>query len=261
MRARTTDPMKTMKTMKTSLLLLAALALPLFSACEGSAAGAGSEERGYATGQVVDTRGNPIAGAKILLDNTVFYASYINGATGGDGTYRIRVQPGAWRAHATFRKPYNGRTYHLELYPDSVDSFDDTGAVRNFTWKLEGRDPDNEYGYYGGLVKVFTDFGFYEGMEDIELTLVPDGPLIDGSEGRTLVLRLEDHYWVQRAYLEDIPIGRYTITATLRSAEGTRALRIQDWHAKGDFKPGLRFDFIPDSTSSPGATAAIVIGY
>src|SRR5690606_15365507 len=128
-------------------------------------------------------------------------------------------------------------------------------AVRNFTWKLEGRGPDNEYGYYGGLVKVFTDFGFYEDMEDIELTLVPDGPLIDGSEGRTLVLRLEDHYWVQRAYLEDIPIGRYTITATLRSAEGTRALRIQDWHAKGDFKPGLRFDFIPDSTSSPGATA------
>src|SRR3546814_11710318 len=66
-------------------------------------------------------------------------------------------------------------------------------------------------------------------MEDVELTLTPSGPLIDGSEGKTLVLRQGDHYWVQFGYLEDIPIGRYTVTAILKNKDGPRPLRIQDW--------------------------------
>lgn len=253
-----TDMTKT----RTSIALLAALMLPMLSACEGSgAADTAREESGYATGKVVDTQGNPIAGAKILLDNTVFYASYINGSTGEDGTYRIKAQPGAWRAYASFKKDYNGKTYSLDLHPDTIDSFDDTGAVRNFTWKLEGRKPENDYGYYGGLVKVFTDTGFYEDMEDVELTLTPSGPLVDGSQGKTLVLRQGGHYWVQYGYLEDVPIGRYTVTAILKNEEGPRPLRIQDWHTEDEFKPELQFDFIPESNGSTGASASIVVGY
>ena len=247
---------------KTPMALLVALLLPMLPGCEGNGGTAQARtESGYATGKVVDTHGNPLPGARILLDNTVFYASYIDGSTKDDGSYRIKVQPGAWRAYASFRKTYNGWTYSLQLHPDNIDSFDDTGAVRNFTWRLEGREPENEYGYYGGLVKVFTDYGFYEDMQDVELTLAPDGPLIDGSEGRTLVLRLGDHYWTRPDYLEDIPIGRYTVTATLENAEGSRALRIRDWQAEGEFKPRHQFDFIPESGGSPGATASIVIGY
>lgn len=246
---------------KTSMVFLAALLLPLLPGCEGSGgAEAASAEGGYATGKVVDTRGNPIAGAKILLDNTVFYASYINGSTKEDGTYRLKAQPGAWRAYASFKTTYNGKTYNLELHPDNTDSFDHTGAVRNFTWKLEGREPENEYGYYGGLVKVFAGSGFYD-MDDVELALAPVGPLIDGSEGKTLVLRQGDHYWVQPGYLEDIPIGRYTVTATLKNEDGARPLRIQDWHTEGEFAPELQFDFIPESSGSTGATASIVVGH
>ena len=247
---------------KTSVAFLAALLLPLLAACEGNGDSAVVRtEGGYATGKVVDTRGNPIPGARILLDNTVFYASYINGSTKEDGTYRIKAQPGAWRAYASFKKTYNGNTYSLQLHPDTIDSFDDTGAVRNFTWKLEGREPENEYGYYGGLVKVFTDHGFYEDMDDVELTLTPRGPLIDGSVGKTLVLRQGDHYWVQYGYLQDIPIGRYTVTATLKNEDGARPLRIQDEHAEGDFASELQFDFIPEPGGSPGATASIAIGH
>ena len=150
-----------MTTMKLYLPLLAALALPALTAC-GTDAPAARQETGYATGLVMDTNGKPVAGARILLDNTVFYASYINGSTGADGTYRLKVQPGAWRAYATIQKEYNGRTYSLDLHPDSADSFDDSGAVRNFTWKLEGRKPDNNWGYYGGLVKVFDETRFHE---------------------------------------------------------------------------------------------------
>lgn len=244
----------------TAPFLLAALALVALSACEADRVDASRPAGGYATGTVVDTRGNPIAGAKILLDNTVFYASYINGSTADDGTYRLKVQPGAWRAYASIKKDFNGRTYLLDLHPDSIDSFDDTGAVRNFVWKLEGRKPDNDWGYYGGLVKVFNETGFYE-MEDVEITLAPDGPLIDGSTGRTLVLRSGDNYWRQLAYLEDIPIGRYAVTAALVDGDARRLLKLRDGDAEGNPAAELQLDFTPDTSGSPGATASIAIGY
>ena len=244
----------------TAPALLAALILATLSACNADRGDASRPESGYATGTVVDTRGDPIAGAKILLDNTVFHASYINGSTADDGTYRLKVQPGAWRAYASIKRDYNGRTYALELHPDSVDSFDDGGAVRNFTWTLEGRKPDSEWGYYGGLVKVFNETGFYE-MENVEITLAPDGPLIDGSEGSTLVLRSGDNYWRQLAYLEDIPIGRYAVTAALVDGDARQPLKLRDWDAKGDPAAALQLDFTPDTSGSPGATASIAIGY
>lgn len=242
----------------TAAALLATLAM--LSACEVDRVDSSRPASGYATGTVVDTRGNPIAGAKILLDNTVFYASYINGSTAEDGTYRLKVQPGAWRAYASFHKEYNGRTYSLELHPDSIDSFDDDGAVRNFVWKLEGRKPDNDWGYYGGLVKVFNETGFYE-MPDVEITLVPDGPLIDGSQGSTLVLRPGDNYWRQLEYLEDIPIGRYAVTAVFMDGDARRPLKLRDGDAEVPLAGEMQLDFTPDSSGSPGATASIAIGY
>ncbi len=247
---------------KPTTVLLAALVSLGLSACELRAGNATPKaEAGYATGVVLDTQGKPIAGAKILLDNSVFYNSYIHGSTQEDGTYRIKAQPGAWRAYASFKKTYNGKTYSLDLHPDTIDSFDDTGAVRNFVWKLEGREPENEYNYYGGLVTIFQDTDFHDDMEDVELTLTPSGPLIDGSEGKTLVLRQGGHYWVQFGYLQDIPIGRYTVTAILKGEDGPRPLRIQDWHTDGDFKSELQLDFIPEPSGSTKSSVSIVIGH
>jgi len=246
---------------KTTMTLLASLLLSGLSACEGHAGkDAIAPEKGYATGRAVDTQGNPIAGAKILLDNSVFYASYIDGTTREDGSYRIRVQPGAWKADASFRKTYNGRTYVLELDPDNDDSFNEDGVVRDFTWKLEGRTPGNEYGYYGGFIQLSPAIGFYEDLEAIELTLTPHGPLIDGSQGKTLRLRVGDHYWVDRYQIEDVPIGRYRVTATLQGDDGPRPLKIQDWHAKGDFEPEFQLDFLPRSGNVLRISASIVIG-
>lgn len=252
----------TMNKPKKSIAVLACLMLWGLSACEKSEATDSAEPRaGYATGTVVDTQGKPIAGAKILLDNSVFYNSYIHGSTGEDGTYRIKAQPGAWMAEASFKKTYNGQTYELELYPDKSDSFDDEGAVRNFTWKLEGRTPLNEYGYYGGLIQLDTDLGFYEDLENIELTLTPIGPLIDGSPGKTLRLRLEDHYWVQAGLIEDVPIGRYKVTAVLTNDDGSRPLRIQDRHTRGDFQREFQLDFMPKSGNRLRNSTAIIVGY
>ena len=78
----------------TTKALLASLILATLSACDADRGDASRPESGYATGTVVDTLGNPIAGAKILLDNTVFYASHVSGSTADDGTYRLKVHPG-----------------------------------------------------------------------------------------------------------------------------------------------------------------------
>ena len=209
-------------------------------ACDGSGGSGGSvpattAQDGHATGRVVDTQGRPIVGARVHLDNTVFHSSHMQATTGEDGRYRLKMQPGAWQASAKFSRQYNGRTYELELHPENGDSFDDDGAVRNFSWKLEGRSPLNEYRYYGGF---------------------------DGSEGKVLRLRFGGPRWVQYGHIEDIPIGRYRVTATLDSEAGPRPLRIQDRHAQGGFEREFVLDFIPESgVAARENSAAIVIGY
>src|SRR3546814_12121572 len=79
---------------KQSLVLLAGLALTGLVACEGhgTAVAATSLETGYAPALVVDPRRKPIPGAKILLDNPVLYASYIDGPTPQNGTYPTTAQ-------------------------------------------------------------------------------------------------------------------------------------------------------------------------
>lgn len=240
----------------------AGLALSALPACDGGqAAGTAAPEAGYATGRVVDTRGDPIPRARVYLDNTLFTNSFIESFTGEDGGYRVQVYPGAWRASATFRKDYNGRTYTLRLRPDATDPFDHEGAVRNFTWQLEGRWPDNDAGFYGGTIHVSSEVHFQGDMADVELLLTPDGPLIDGSPGTPLRLRLDDHYWRNLFQVEDIPIGRYVVTATLRNDDGnTRPLTVRNWHGKHEPAPEFRLDFLPEHGSTPGASAALVIG-
>lgn len=236
------------------------IAAGLVACTAQSASDAAPEPRqGHATGRVVDTRGNPVPGAKILLENTVFHSSSVSGSTGPDGRYRLKVYPGAWQAWGTLTTEYHGKTYRLDLHPENPDSMDENGGVRDFTWKLEGRDPRKDHAHYGGQVAVFGDYHFYD-MEDVELTLEPDGPLIDGSEGRTLVLRPDDHHWSQLDFLRDIPIGRYVVTARLLEDGGTRPLRIRDRDGRHEATERFRLEFEPEGGSSTGAVAAIVIG-
>lgn len=224
-------------------------------------------EKGYATGKVTDTKGDPIAGAEVLLDNAVYHNSYLTGTTNENGTYKIRVEPGAWNTYASFKKEYNGRVYPIELHPDDFHPINEEGAVRNFTWKLEGRYND-DYSFYGGYIGYTYNVGlendeFYENVENIKLTLTPSGPLIDGSEGQTLHLEYGDHYWVEEGKIEDIPIGRYIVTAVLETESGSQPLRIQNWHTQGAFETELQLDFLPadDVDAIRGNSAQITIGY
>lgn len=222
---------------------------------------AGGAEKGYATGKVVDGTGTAIDGAKVVLDNTVFYASYIHGSTNEEGIYKIAVQQGSWQTFAYIDKIYNGQTYTMELFPDKIDSFTEEGGVRNFIWKLEGRMPWEAESYCGGTVELTQDFGFYEDEKDIELTLTPSGPLIDGTTGRTLTLRYGEEKWKHRSNLEDIPIGRYKVTAKLKKNGTSVPLKIDDWYNRDGLESDFRLDFIPKPNHGINNSASIVIGY
>ncbi|MFC4637849.1 carboxypeptidase regulatory-like domain-containing protein [Deinococcus hohokamensis] len=161
-------------------------------------------------GVVVNAQGEPLAGVEVWADNTLYYNMNALGVTDSKGHYRIelpREQLGTWRAGGRFLRTYHGETYDLGLVVDDEAPFQaEDGAVRNFTLLTSGPRPDG--GAYGGTVWAYGNYsnGNFQN-KDVELTLTPDGPLLDGSAG-TVLKRFLDGSTVR-----DVPIGRYTVTA------------------------------------------------
>ena len=80
--------------------------------------------------------------------------------------------------------------------------------------------------YYGGLVEVYGDMvnEFFD-TDQIELTLEPAKPLIDGSAGQKLVRKLTGGLIGQT---EDVAIGRYRVTARYLPTGQTLQLRLRN---------------------------------
>ncbi len=214
--------------------------------------GASGPAKGYATGKVTDSKGNAIPGAKILLDNTVLYDAYINGSTDKNGIYKIKMPTGSygiWRAYASIRKEYNGRTYTLDLHPDNIISFNEEGAVCNFTWKVSGKAPDNDHSYYGGLITIGAGINSQiKGNENITLVLEPDGPLIDGSAGEMLYYKYGSENWNSKTNgILDVPIGRYKALAIYTYEGKDYLLYLKNRETDEDYKDIITFDFMPES--------------
>ena len=193
----------------------------------------------------------PLAGATVIADNTLFYDSNALAVSDSDGHYAIDVSrpAGTWLGTAQVTRSYNGKRYVLDLDPDSVDAFaGNAGAVRNFTWKLTGERRDG-LGTYGMSVIYYFD-GFedpqYPGQfldtDHVELTLEPAGSLVDGSVGSTIVrhgVRTADGPAVQ-----DVPIGRYTITARYLAPDLPARPLLLRVRNTGDYVPALTTDFV-----------------
>jgi Carboxypeptidase regulatory-like domain len=246
------------RSLRVSCSVAGAVALVVLSACEGGQASSPSGEgdepgndagvekdgstpaSGYvAAGSVVDTQGRPLSGVEIVVDNQLLENANETAQTGSDGRYRIELPQTAatWHVTATHSVEYHGTTYSFPLHPSDDSAFaGNTGGVRNFAWKLKGKRPDD--GFYGAFVVGYNDLGdFSFALEDVELTLVPDGPLVDGSEGSTITGPLVSTG--DGNALVDIPLGRYAITA---KADGDPLLiRILDSGAP--FEQSLTSDF------------------
>ena len=202
----------------------------------GGNAGGAPSTAGVVTGTVFDTRGRPLAGVKVIADNTFFYNTNAVGITDAQGRYKIDVGGvvGTWHMTAHLTREYNGQAFDLYLHPDSDAPFAGTdGAVRNFEWRLTGPRADG-LGNYGGNIQFIIDqqgWAANANQTDVELTLTPVGPLIDGSAGTTLTLRANQGLFTIR----DVPIGQYAIAA--RYAPEGRAPRpmVLRWYGQGSY--------------------------
>lgn len=169
-------------------------------------------------GTVANAVGQPVAGAEVWADNTLSYNMNALGTTDAQGRYSIslpRDTLGTWRAGGKLHKQYNGQWYDVTLEVNDESAFAaDTGAVRNFTLKIHGERPGG--GYYGGVIWPDGDYsnGSFE-MGQVELTLTPDGPLLDGSTGEVLKRTLDGNSVV------DVPLGKFTVSARYVPTGGT----------------------------------------
>lgn len=221
------------------------LLLILMSCTEDPEDPAAGPEKGYVSGTVVNTQGNPLEGVDIVVNNSQFYNNNILGQTDEDGSYKLKVEPGSWYVRATIDVQYDNQTYTLDLDPDNSKGFAGTkGAVRNFQWKLTGARPTDfgASGYYGGSIEIVGGWDFYD-VEGVELTLKPVAPLIDGSTGQTITQNPEGYV------LEDVPLGRYEISA--RYIPENRPIRIRIRNKGQEFSAAVTDSFEP---AYPGAT-------
>jgi hypothetical protein len=184
-----------------------------------------------ARGIVLDAAGEPIPDVKITVESTVFHASYVHTRTDASGRYRVEVPSGGWKVHAQMTRDYHGKTYFFDLAPDDAQPFTgSSGAVRNFTWRIAGPRPELSGGHYGAQLTVYRgDHETPYELSDLEVKLVPDGPLIDGTRGRTLVA----HPKVGPDQVDDIPVGRYTVSVS-HPTLGAMVVRPRN---RGDYGP------------------------
>lgn len=163
-------------------------------------------EKGVVKGRLTDALGNPIYNATVVIADTL-NAAYVYATSDHNGYYETPVPEGNWTASVQVEINYEGSAYKFDLHPENTASFTgNAGAIRNFTWKLHGRRPQG--GYYG-MNMILS--GPVPPRDDITLTLTPNGPLADGSAGKTLTRKLTRT--ANGAYgIFDIPVGRYTVT-------------------------------------------------
>ena len=177
---------------------------------------------------------------------------------------------------AVARIPYQNATYLLAMHPldgkadgSEADGFrrdSGRGVVRDFVLKISGLHlqyvPNEEsetrfrMAYYGGVVSLDCSVSNKDGAnyEDetsltravaggsIEVTLTPTAPLVDGSTGRTIrtvvpMTAFKGGGNWHLSYIRNIPLGAYSATARLLSADGeARPLRVRD-----DIRPQFHY--------------------
>lgn len=208
-------------------------------------------EAGFVKGRLVNAQGQPIAGATVYAGHQTYYNTNVAVVTDADGYYKLDIdQPGGtWSVHAQLTRPYNGTTYTFYVYADEATPISGTsGAIRNLTWKLSGAIPGTDNGKYGAKVAYYDNSSIYIRGEEIELTLVPQGPLADGSTGGTITARATASFAMTGTTigsgLDDVPMGRYRIAARYVPANGGAArplgIRLRD---TGTYTDNVVIDF------------------
>ena len=152
----------------------------------------------------------------------------------------------AW-SHVSFR----GRNLCLRLAstrPEDYDSFVPAeGVTRDFRLQLSGEIEAHSGDYFGAEMRLFVP-STPEGQK-LEVALVPDGPLLDGSAGQTIVLDGAE------LLPQGIPIGVYKASAAFVAPSGARTPLEVSFTDRDDYASETTVQF--ESTDScVGSTAS-----
>ncbi|RRB07814.1 carboxypeptidase-like regulatory domain-containing protein [Larkinella rosea] len=176
----------------------------------------GNSQEGIVKGRVVDEQGKPVANAVIVASSTDFYNKTSTGYTDVNGNYSFKlptgIAEGSYTVDGTVTYKYHNKNYKMALYQEDTRVFSAyEGAVRNFKFRLTGKrtiDDDATSRPLGARLEVHHQVDHVV-LENVEITLDPVGPLVDGSIGTKIVVPMADRSY----YIEDIPLGMYKITA------------------------------------------------
>lgn len=213
--------------------------MPQFPALQAKA----GKVRGY----VKDWSGKPLAGAEIGIRSSYFAGSYSGGQGKTDANGYYEIAPPKGMAHfynAGYQIPWGDGVAAVSLHPadGKLDSFVTTdGAVENFVllpYGITSRENLQQSShlpstFYGGAIflswySVAADdnnappFAVKEGTA-LEITLTPEGKMLDGSAGQTIVIHKT--LGISGAFrIHNIPLGAYRISI---KANG-KPLKIKD---------------------------------
>lgn len=199
---------------------------------------------GTVRGYVKDAKGKPLAGALIGVRSTAaggFYSG-ASATTDDRGYYEIKVPWGVASFYAAgYTIDYGEGRAALGLHPTDgqMGNFASTsGLVKNWvllSYGVADRDeasdnPKYSGNYYGGTFTVgywITDDRFDDGKSlpnnsDIEVTLTPEGALLDGTTGKAITIRKHVQEGSSTSlWVNNVPIGTYKISARLLKAGGS----------------------------------------
>jgi hypothetical protein len=223
--------------------LFVAIVLPLVcAACDKSPSPAPQPgaKPGYATGKLASASGGPLTDVTVslsafLADNTAYSKEFE--IKGPASEYALQIPDGMYNTPmARVGVWYGDRWYDLPLaatdgtreWPAQRNS--KQGLVRDFVFRISGLRPGGNTNepedYWGGTVH-FDKGGDLGEFAKIEITLKPDGPLIDGSGGQTLLFKRELPWRKPQDHLlYDIPLGKYTATAKLLFGSRPKSLKL-----------------------------------
>ncbi|WP_019588612.1 carboxypeptidase-like regulatory domain-containing protein [Deinococcus apachensis] len=238
----------------TNIALLSLLAL------SAALAAPGKPGSGTVQGQVLDTRGQPLEGVTVWI-KPVVTTGVAEVLTDEAGRYTVEgLPPVGYRAYAWLGVRYDGQKFCYRLALGKTSEYNPfvprNGVVRNFQWKLSGRIPDwdddsSELGYFGGSISPMQG-GFQDRwvtqQDQIELSLTPVGPLIDGSTGKALTRTVP-----ALKIAVDIPIGTYKVKATFIDKNGKREALVVSNDRSGSFGNEATIKFLGADGSCTGS--------
>ena len=200
-------------------------------------------KEGKMVGFVADLSGKPLQGAYIGVRSTILGGSYSSASaeTDENGYYEILIPLGAVQIWAAgYSIPYGSGKAAIGLYPTDgkVQNFESTkGLVKNFvllTYGLADEDkraesPWSSGGYFGGSLYINYSLGDPDDIwavpgslpydAEIEIKLTADGETL---YGETKSFTITKKVGTKNFTINNIPVGRYTISATLKDGRKLR---------------------------------------